>query len=45
MGEALALGLPNKEVLYVTLRSTFGLGPSPLDSLIGRSQYVTLELG
>jgi hypothetical protein len=39
---ALALGLPNRAVLYVTVMSTFHLGPLPLDCLIGRSQYVTL---
>jgi len=30
-------------LLYVTLISTFRSGRSPLDSLIGRSSYVTLE--
>jgi hypothetical protein len=38
---AFALGLPNMEVLYVTLRSTFRLGRWPSDSLIGRSYHVT----
>jgi hypothetical protein len=34
---AAALGLPNREVLYVNLICTFHLGRWPLDSLIGRS--------
>ena len=33
---ALALGLPSREVLYVTLRSTFRLGCKPLDTLAGK---------
>ena len=43
MLRALALGLPNKKVLYVTLRSTFRSGRWPLDSQIGSSRYVNPE--
>ena len=34
---AVALGLPNSQVLYVTPRSMFCLGRQPSDSQIGRS--------
>jgi len=43
MERALALGPPNREVIYVTLRSMFRSGRWPLDSHIGSSNYVNPE--